>query len=58
MKCNLGDLHRANKISSNFELEKQHIRKKILALISHTISFSLLSSLSAKMQIINSKLAI
>ena len=26
----LGDLHRAHKISSNFELEKQHIRKKDL----------------------------
>ena len=48
MKCNLGDLHRANKISSNFELEKQHIRKKILALISHTVSFSLLSFIISK----------
>ena len=36
----LGDLHRAHKISSNFELEKQYIRKKILTLVSHTISFS------------------
>ena len=27
----LGDLHRAHKISSNFELEKQHIKKKYLS---------------------------
>ena len=27
----LGDLHRARKISSNFELEKQHIKKKHLS---------------------------
>ena len=27
----LGDLHRANKISSNFELEKQRIKKKYLS---------------------------
>ena len=28
----LGDLHRAHKISSNFELEKQRIKKKYLSL--------------------------
>ena len=44
----LGDLHWAHKISSNFELEKQHIRKKILTLVSHTISFSLLSFIISK----------
>ena len=38
----LGDLHRANKTSSNFELEKQRIKKNISSLISPTISFSLL----------------
>ena len=27
----LGDLHRAHKISSNFELEKQRIKKKYLS---------------------------
>ena len=44
----LGDLHRANKISSNFELEKQRIKKNISALISRTISFSLLLILISK----------
>ena len=44
----LGDLHRTHKISSNFELEKLHIRKKILTLVSHTISFSLLSFIISK----------
>ena len=39
----LGDLHRAHKISNNFELEKQRIKKKekilILELISRTYLF-------------------
>ena len=38
----LGDLHRANEISSNFELEKSVLIKNILALISCTILFSTL----------------
>ena len=41
----LGDLHRAHKISSNFELENSVLRKNILALIFRTILFSLLSIL-------------
>ena len=44
----LGDLHRAHKISSNFELQKLRIKKNILALISRTISFSLLLILIGK----------
>ena len=36
------DVHRVHKISSNFELKNRVLRKNILALISHTISFNLL----------------
>ena len=45
----LGDLHRTHKISSNFELEKLHIRKKILTLVSHKFHSVYFHSLSAKM---------
>ena len=42
----LGDLHRAHKISNNFELEEQHIKKKYLSI--RTILFCLLLILISK----------
>ena len=44
----LGDLHKAYKISSNFELEKHRIMKNYLSFFSHTISFSLFLILVSK----------
>ena len=50
----LGDLHRAHKISSNFEVENSVLRKNFVALLFRTISFNLLSILIIKMWILNS----
>ena len=44
----LGDLDRAHKTSSIFELKNSLLRKSILALISRTISFNLLLNVISK----------